>query len=272
MRIAVAVCFVALALSTSANGQTSSQIAAQDPVATYSYFKRTLERLGIGADAVAERGRQSDGSVTLSDCVGASWYIGGEGGENSAVSKIANLAYDVLFMRTALQVAGYPQSLWDSEVLAYERANLREIDRYGYGLSPEFGEHNPIRNGLVEKLNDYNRRSNRRYKTVTPAHEGCGGGEVEIIIRTSPRAQRVQYINRVKYDLCGFQGIDPNGSSCDHWVDYASQDGRGAEMSGKYKVRVTWSDGTIAFRDLNVDDLPRGQDLFDPRTFSIRKQ
>src|SRR6266566_3325199 len=191
MRIAVVICFIALALSTSANGQTSSQIAAQKPAETYSYFKSMLERLGVGADAVAERGHQSDGSVTLSDCVGVSWYIGRDGDENSILSKTANLAYDVLFMRTALQVAGYPKSLWEVELLAYESTNLMKIDRYAYDLSPEFGEHNPLRNGLAKKLNEYNKSSNGRYRKVTPVHEGCGGGEVEVIIRTSPRAPRV---------------------------------------------------------------------------------
>ena len=91
---------------------------------------------------------------------------------------------------------------------------------------------------------------------------------MEVVINTSPSAQRVQYINLIKYDLCGLQGLDPKGPRCDRWVDYSASSGLGAMMSGQYKVRVTWLDGTAEFRDLNVDDLPKDAD---PKTFSIRK-
>jgi hypothetical protein len=269
MRIAVLVSFTALALSTSAHAQTSSQIAARKPAETYSYLKRTLERLGVGADAVAERGHQSDGSISLSDCVDVSWYIGdpADGHGDSILQKTANLAYDLVYMQSALQAAGYPKSLWERDLSEYERINLEHIDSYRL-LSTEV---NPRRQRIVDKLTTYRNSVDRKPKTMSPSHEGCGGGEVEVIIRTAPRARRVQYINLVKYDLCGFQGLDPNGSLCDHWTDYGLESGQGAQMAGKYKLRITWSDGSTDLRNLNVDDLPPGRDVLDPKTFSIRK-
>src|SRR5215471_11059682 len=102
MRIAVLISFVALALSTSANGQTSSQIAARNPAETYSYFKDMLERLRLGPEAVAEGGP----NVYLFDCVDVWWYIGSDGHErgNSTLEKTADLAFEVLYMQAALQV------------------------------------------------------------------------------------------------------------------------------------------------------------------------
>ena len=261
MRVAVVISIVVLALSTPALGQTSSRIAAEKPADTYSYSKRTLARLKAGADAVAKRATQSDKSLSLTDCWGVGDYIGFDG-QDSITQKIADLAYDVLFMQAALEVAGYPKVLWERDLAEYERANLANISEYGLLTTK------PVRERLAEKLNDYKKASKSNYKNVVPDHEGCGGGEVPIIIRTIPRAQRVQDINLVRYELCSFQGLDPTGPLCDRWVDYSE----GAGMSGKYKVIVTWSDGHSALRDLNVDDLFRGRNWDDPTPFVIRKQ
>jgi|SRR6476620_1233704 hypothetical protein len=260
MRVAVVISIVVLALSTSAHGQTSSQIAAEKPADTYSYFKRTLARLKAGADAVAKRGTQSDKSLSLTDCWGVGDYIGPDD-QDSITQKAADLAYDVLFMQAALEAAGYPKVLWEGDLAEYERANLANISEYDLSKQPAIER-------LAKKLNDYKKTSNSNYKNVTPHHEGCGGGEVPIMIRTIPPAQRVQYINLVKYELCHSQGLDPTGPLCDRWVDYSE----GAGMSGKYKVFVTWSDGYSALRDLNVDDLFRGRNWDDPTPFVIRKQ
>jgi hypothetical protein len=261
MRVAVVISIVVLALSTSAHGQTSSRIAAEKPADTYSYFKRTLARLKAGTDAVAKRATQSDKSLSLRDCWGVWDYIGYDD-QNSITQKAADLAYDVLFMQAALETAGYPNVLWESDLAEYERTNLANISEY------EFLSGKPARERLAKKLNDYKKALNKNYKNVTPDGE-CGGGEVPIVIRTIPRAQRVQYINLIKYELCSFQGLEPTGPLCDRWVDYSD---KGAEMAGKYKVFVTWSDGSSALRDLNVDDLFRGRNGDDPTPFVIRKQ
>ena len=42
-------------------------------------------------------------------------------------------------------------------------------------------------------------------------------------------------------------------------------------MSGRYKIYVTWLDGSTTPRDLNVDDLFKGRNWDDPMPFTIRK-
>jgi hypothetical protein len=264
MRVAVVIWFVVLALSTSAEGQTSSQIAAGKPAETYLYFKLALARLRAGADAVAERATQPNGSLSLADCWGNGDYIGYDH-QDSITENAATLAYDVLFMQAALEAAGYPKALWERDLSEYEQAYLENISNYD-GRDP-----NQLKTRLAAKLNDYKKTSNGNYKSVAPDHEGCGGGEVPIIIRTIPRAQRVQYINLIKYELCLFQNLEPTGPLCDRWVDYDIAAKEGALMSGKYKIYVTWSDGSNTPRDLNVDDLFRGRNWDDPIPFTIRK-
>lgn len=264
MRASVVISFVVLALSTSAQGQTSSQIAAQKSAETYSYFKGALARLRAGADAVAKRATQPDGSLSLTDCWGGGDYLGYDD-QDLIITNAANLAYNVLFIQATLEAAGYPKAVWERDLSEYEQTYLANISNYD-GRDP-----NQLTTRLATKLNDYNSKSNRNYRNVVPEHEGCGGGEVPIIIRTIPKAQRVQYINLIKYELCRFQKLEPTGPLCDRWVDYDIATKEGALMSGRYKIYVTWLDGSTTPRDLNVDDLFKGRNWDDPMPFTIRK-
>jgi hypothetical protein len=128
MRIVALASFIGLVFATSANGQTSSQIATTKPAETYSYFKRALQRQRAGMDEV--NGQKKEESMGLSSCSDATDYIGYDGNPNSIVAKTANLAFDVVYLQATLQVAGYPKSVWEPELFEYERTNLAEIDRY----------------------------------------------------------------------------------------------------------------------------------------------
>jgi hypothetical protein len=263
MRAAVIILWTALALSTSANGQTSSRIAARSPAQTYSYFANTLRSVRA-SDSIRSRAefevrhRRAPEELPLTDCGGASWYIGYEGDDNSSLNKTADLAFDVLYMRATLEAAGYPKNIWTDALAEYERSNLANIRSYS------MDHPSPAKKRLAQKLNGYKGPLRiKRIKVIAEA-EGCGAGEVAIKIRTTPSARRVQYINSIKYQLCGRQGIDPQGSRCDAWADYPGGED-GALMSGKNKVRAEWSDGTSVIRDMNVDDLRRNQ------TFNVRK-
>ncbi len=250
MRIPVLASFIVFTVATTANSETSTQFAASKPAETYAYFKRSLAKLKAGIEDA--RIRKEDSFVPLTSCSDSTDYIGYDGDENSILRKTANLAYDVLYLQAALQVAGYPPNLWRPDLTEYERSNLASIDQYDQGIS-EVGT--PAKQRLAKKLNDYKKSSKERYKKVIPGPEGCGAGEVQVRIRTSPSAQRVEYINLLKYNLCTFQRLDPDGASCDLWVDYSAHASDGALMSGRYKIRATWSDGTTVFRDLDVDNL-----------------
>ncbi|MEA2894462.1 MAG: hypothetical protein QOJ84_77 [Bradyrhizobium sp.] len=265
MRVPILASFIVFALVTAAHGQTSRQLVTNKPAETYSYFKRALGNLNAGS--AAANIRKEDNFVPLTSCNDSTDYVGYDRDENSILQKTANLAYDVLYMQAVLRVAGYPQNLWMPDLVEYERSNLAAIDQYDDGAGTEG---TPAKKRLAKKLNDYKKNSNGRYKDVIPQGEGCGAGEVRVTIRTTPSAQRVEYINVVKYNLCGIQGLDPKGPNCNLWLDYSADASDGAQMSGKYKIRATWSDGTTAFRDLDVDNLV--EDRNGGYSFSISKR
>ncbi len=252
MRLPALSFFVCIGFAAPAYSQTATQYATGKPADTYSYLKRALQEVHAGREDAEVRNDPLEKVVPLTACNEASEYIGYEGKRSSIVEKIANLAFDVLYMQAAMQVAGYPASIWSSDLDQYERDNLAGIRQFQWGVVDKAP---PAKRKLAKKLNDYKKSSKGRYKDVIPEAEGCGAGEVSVEIRTSPSAQRVQYINSIKYNLCVFQGLDPRGDSCNLWADYGAPRGNGVLMSGNYKVRAIWSDGTAAYRDLKVDDL-----------------
>jgi hypothetical protein len=262
MRIVALASFIGLVFATSANAQTASQIATTKPAETYSYFKRALQRAGAG---LKEANLEKDlDSVTLTSCGDATYYIGDDGNPNSVLIKLANLAFDVLYLQAILPVAGYPKSVWEFELAEYERTNLAQIDRYDTGFSAERNEKgSPAKQRLAKKLNEYRKASNRRYKEIFAGQPGCGGGEVNVQIITTPPARRVEFINLVNYGLCSFYGHDPKGD-CDFWRDYTPN----YMVSGKYIIRVTWSkEKHPEYRNLDVDGL--GLEPGQVYTFSI---
>jgi hypothetical protein len=252
MRFRALSLFVCIGFAAPAYSQTATQNATGRPADAYSYFKRALTEVHVGREDA--KIRRHGTFVPLTSCNEASEYIGYDGKRSSIVEKIANLAYDVLYMQAVLQVAGYPTSIWSPDLDKYERENLAGIRQFQWGVVV-MEKGTPAKQKLAKKLNDYKKSSKGQYKDVIPEAEGCGGGEVSVEIRTSPSAQRVQYINLIKYNLCVFQGLDPRGDSCDLWADYGAPRGDGVLMAGNYKVRAIWSDGTAVYRDLKVDDL-----------------
>jgi hypothetical protein len=244
--------------------QNSDRITAANPAATYLYLKQAM----INAGGPSEIGvRKNDSFTTLTSCDDASTLIGYDGNQRSVMRRAAELAYDVLYMQGEIKQAGYPWSLWEPEIQAYEQTHLRNIRTFEVMWFSAAGSRD--KQAIAAKLNKYRQQHpTERLQRIMAGAEGCGAGEVDVRLVTAPKAQRVQYINSIKYDLCASQGLNPRGTDCNHWVDYTAGNG-GALMSGRYSVRVIWSDGTTDYRDLNVDDLPG--DKNGVYSFAIRK-
>lgn len=249
-----------LGLASSAEAEKSSKLATAKPVDTLAFYKGALRAAGVQDEADA---RKIDNFVPLTSCSTSYDYMGEEKDEDILSKNIPDLAYDLVYMEAVLRVAGYPKHLWQADLVKFQQSKLASLENY----DPSQGEKDPIKVDLAKKLNDYKKTHGGKYKKIIPGQEGCGAGEIDVRIQTIPSAQRVQYINMIKYDLCVFQKIDPKGADCDHWFDYG---GKGALMAGRYKVRATWSDGTTVFRDLDADSLPEDKNGLHP--FRIQKQ
>lgn len=223
---------------------------------TYLFFKHEIGSIFLREQEEIDKNNQGPklrGVVALSSCATSANYIGFDR-SNKIIANLAELAYDVLYMKVELKRAGYPTRVWMRDLVRFERDALIGINGHPYGV--DFS----AKKVLAKKLNNYRRKLNKAFSRIVPGVYECGSGEVQVVINVSPFARRVRYINLIKYKLCAFQGIDPLGGRCDLWTDYSSVPKEGVLMSGKYKVRALWSDGTVALRDLNVDDLIQGRD------------
>ena len=174
----------------------------------------------------------------------------GNGKEDSRYYGLADIAYDVLFEERTLQNSGYPEMVWRDALTEMERTSLDRFKNTG-DTSNAIGFAR-----LSRMLNDYRKKHPELHlaRIEPSANEGCGAGEVTVKIVTHPKARRIQYIQKLDYDICKVKGLDVY-SQCDHWEDYGG--GVGAMISGHVLVLVTWPDGSTGpLRDFHIFNLP----------------
>ncbi len=243
-------------LSHSSVAQTSSKLVAAKPHESYEFVKRYTATAFAGEiQGWRDRSLQDakEGSkVSLVPCTEASAILGGPEAKryyDETTVKLATLAYDVMFLEDTLRTIGYKDAVILPLVTNYETAALAHIKTYKGPGAP-----NSYKQQLVDKINGYQHTIlNEHLSEVTNEQMECGGAyAAQVQLLTTPIARRVQYINQLFYNICEFQHLDPTKSDCDHWTDYG---GHVALLAGRYKIRVVWADGTIVYRDLNVDDV-----------------
>jgi hypothetical protein len=70
---------------------------------------------------------------------------------------------------------------------------------------------------------------------------GCGAGEAEVTITTTPRGARVSYISLFQYKLCQVRNLNADDPArCDGWINAVKLT---EDMIGKYHYIATWPDG-----------------------------
>lgn len=82
--------------------------------------------------------------------------------------------------------------------------------------------------------------------------EGCGAGEVPVVIRTRPADAAVAYIPLFKYKLCEARQLSPlDAKVCNGWVNAVKKE---EYLSGKYFYIAKWADGGRTSGVFNVND------------------
>lgn len=198
----------------------------------------------------------------LSTCQDPSDFIGDTTGNGLHVTlewKLAEVAVEISYT-SRLLAAYYPKELWEP-ILKLSESNLvkssRKIRAGGWITDPDKGSGitGTTLDIIAKELNKYrNGHPDPHLPVVHAGADGCGADEAVVKITTKPQASRIQYINQIFYDLCGIQKIDPESARCDYWTDI-NNTSDGEAMSGRYKVKITWKDGSISYRTLNVDDF-----------------
>ena len=168
------------------------------------------------------------------------------------INNITSIAFEILFMETTLVISGYPNKIWKSKVIDYEKKSVLNAIITKDLIDNRSG--NKFTKALANDLKRYRSSHSRKLPIIHSGADECGDGEVDVEIQTQPKAKKIQYINKIYFDLCKSQNINPLDSlTCDQYTDYASEKD-GVYMAGRYKILVTWDGPTRVF-DMNVDDL-----------------
>ena len=180
---------------------------------------------------------------------------------------LTTLAIDVARWQKGLQDAGYPESVFgphldnfeehvisrieklsDSEIKiikkssddALKKATEDKPDYYG-PFQESYREEAEL---LASRLNDYRNRTKSKIPEVIVTENECGAGGLIVTISTNPRGGIIWVIPMFFYKLCKAQNLNVNDpNSCDRWREI--HDGFHAEISGDYRYKVRWHDGSI---------------------------
>ncbi|MDR6871113.1 hypothetical protein J2Y55_002121 [Bosea sp. BE125] len=246
---------IASMLCSTAIAETSTQKMVDDPKSNYFFIKKYLKSdqrinslMPSGTDIDINDDRR-----TLMTCSDTTLAFGQQ--KKIKSTNLINFAFEMLYMEAMLKTTGYPTSTWASKISAYERDSIIAVSLSRKMVDNRNG--NSFTKRLAAELNDYRRKNNRRLPVILPTATECGDGEIDVKIVTDPKAIRVQFINKIYFDLCKFQKLDASKpSECDHYTDYASEKD-GIYMAGRYKVLVTWTNSSKIF-DMDVDNLRDG--------------
>jgi hypothetical protein len=258
-----------ITLASAAPTQASSSINT-----TYYFIKQAMYN-----DEASDRLRMTfvyreNDTIYLEDCGNLADLLHTHEGKraNKIDLELEEVAFDVLDLKSNLLGTKYPLELWEPILKEYETNALQKLNS-GAKFPDEID-----RKKLANVLNDYRaKHPNLNLNAVSPGSPGCGAGDVSVQIITHPKAFRIQYIQKLSFDLCLFKKLDVY-DDCDYWEDYGTNSfdympgTGGVQMAGHYKVLITWPDKTRSpLLDFVVDHLPkRGKDDFD-RVFEFNK-
>lgn len=254
----VAITVMAIAIATSMGAATTrgAEIKIRDnPRNAYDFIRKRLESRFI------EYGHDAGRHILLDDCANVGIEIGYDWGDDSKFYMTAELAYDMALIQASLSNR-FPIFLWKPQFDNYESVALERIKKGTYRES----QTHTFRRNIAAALNAWSVSVRSGHLSVSPDAEGCGAGEVVVVIRPTPRAGRIQYIPRLAYDYCKSVGVNPNNIQlCEYWTDYSqaavyhNTPSGGVILSGRYKIMVEWHDGVVDVRDLDIDDIPENE-------------
>ncbi len=200
---------------------------------------------------VAHSARASRASrfYALGSCQPGSAFVGNDPDRQTAL--YADIAYVVVHLERELPDIGYPSSVWKNRLSHFEHAmTVGNGSDYDHSLDL-FLRH------LRTDLEAY--RTTHRTLPRTVLLEGCGAGEMAVNLVTRPKDAQIFVIPTFFYELCKVQKINPDDTTaCSHWREVMT--GMVTEVSGDYRYRARWHDGTIRRGKLLFDSATMGRE------------
>jgi hypothetical protein len=185
----------------------------------------------------------------------------GDTGLPMSTEGLITLAKTVYYVESAGSGNGYPESTWKPELERHVQHQLHLIaaarkleaddgigGAYGSDLMWSLTEY-PIH--IVHDMDVYRRNVNPSLERLVPM-DGCGAGETDLIVRTSPEAKKVRMLPGFLGSVCR---LDPRAhiAECKYWTDVNLNESRGA--SGIYEYEATWPDGKVTYGRVDVDSI-----------------
>jgi hypothetical protein len=248
----------ALALFPTISGPAWSREGAQtrqeSPEALYASIKQAS---GASASLIEGLPSPIDDLIVLASCQTPEDAFGMD--TDDPLYWPTTIAMRVQELTHSLRALGVPASLWQPRLDAMESlaiAHIRTIRNAPASAARQadatWRRYSSEEEALGEALDRYSRSSQVRGTIVV--QEGCGAGEIEVELTTSPRGATVSYIPLFRYKLCQLRGIQPTSlQACDGWV---SAVGGTERMSGKYMFVARWPDGRMREGILDVSSAP----------------
>jgi len=157
--------------------------------------------------------------------------------------RAATVALHVEIFQAELTRLRVPKSIWNRQLAALNRFGVQLIHRMRDENTieykdEEFDEMVKIEKSLADPVIAWGRRDARRPQFILG---GCGGGEEEVTITTTPPGARVSYISLFQYKVCQARNQNPEDPArCDGWINAVKLV---EDMIGKYHYIATWPDG-----------------------------
>ena len=275
------------AVRSVATAPPMQQIAFSEVQSQYFTIKRLLQtRLNQRAYpfdtlefpralSASERSKlaRSGSAAVIGSCATGAWLIYGAhesvDGRTPTVGwadVLVDLAHEVLLFRTNVRNIGFPEAVWRASLVEAEAVGIQiAFDISSGKLAPNpkemmvsslrghAGRYDDKIGQAYEDLERYRLLNDGRFPEVVSA-DGCGAGERFIDIKTVPAGGTVSLIPSFLATVCEQMGKQVDaGRDCGHWFDVASQT---VAVSGKYRYKVTWSDGRTRHGAYDFDKAP----------------
>jgi hypothetical protein len=243
--------------SGSTFAQSSVELLHQQSSSQYQLIKQLMEGLAAKGELDDHIYNAHGKHFDLLYCDKGSMYLMDYNVKEKLLPTMADLAFEVVTLKTSLKKLGYPSELWSSAIDKQESLKLANIE----GEAKEY-QHDALMKGilltptfrreLLHNLNEY-RLAHRNLRLATVVTEGgCGAGEVAVKISTRPPGAQVMYISQFQHDLCKAQHLDPDDfKQCDHWQE--AHEDLSSDMAGEYVYVAKWSDGAVRHGTISIE-------------------
>ena len=164
-----------------------------------------------------------------------------EGGALTLDDQLLQLAQTMGLLRAQLKAAGYPESLYEAHVHAFELSGVRALAA---------GRPNPINSAqameaLMTRINNARERRYPNLPQVEYVSVQYASFVRPVILRSKPAGGRVWVISELRFEVCKRSVADPyDTDSCPRWREADAQNPM--YLAGTYDFQVLWKNGRNA--------------------------